>query len=65
VPRRHECVSLGLENNPPVTGEVSNPSFKKESNGLQMEKWHPIYTVNTLLDAITPDLKAERGDNNE
>jgi hypothetical protein len=62
VPRRHECVSLGLENSPPVTGGESNPSFKKESNGLPGETWHPFYTDNTLLDAIIPDSEAARGD---
>jgi len=62
VPRRHECVSLGLENNPPVTGEEINPSFKKESNGLLRERWHPIYTVNSLLGASIPYLEAARGD---
>ncbi len=62
MPRRHECVSLGLENNPPVTGEESNPSFKKESDGLQMERWHPIYTVDTILGAIISDPKAARGE---
>jgi hypothetical protein len=62
VPRRHECVSLGLENSPPVTGEESNPSFKKESNGLHRETWHPIYTDITLLEAIIPDPEAARGD---
>jgi hypothetical protein len=36
----------------------------KESNGLPMEKWHPIYTIANLLDAITPDLKATRGEKN-
>jgi len=62
VPRRHECVSLGLENSPPVTGEEINPSFKKESKGLHRERWHPIYTVNSILDAIIPDPEAARGD---
>jgi hypothetical protein len=45
-----------------VTGEEINPSFNKESNGLSGEKWHPIYTVNTLQNAISPDLKAARGE---
>ena len=62
MPRRHECVSLGLENNLPLTGEENNPSFKKESNGLPGETWHPIYTLNILLDAIIPDPEAARGD---
>jgi hypothetical protein len=51
-----------VENNSPLTGEEIKPSFKKESNGLHMERWHPIYTGNTLLDAIIPDPEAARGD---
>ncbi|NQT08766.1 hypothetical protein HQ586_06795 [Candidatus Bathyarchaeota archaeon] len=62
MPRRHECVSLGLENNPLVTGEEINPSFKKESDGLPMERWHPIYTVDTILGVIISDPKAARGE---
>jgi hypothetical protein len=45
-----------------VRGEETNPSFKKESNGLREERWHPIYTANAILDAIIPELKAARGD---
>jgi hypothetical protein len=45
-----------------LTGEEINPSFNKESNGLSGETWHPVYTLNILVDAIIPDPEAARGD---